>query len=94
LHWRTAFEFIGLIFFLICVSLFSLSIVNGEPTVTARPNAAQKFRKNKQAGGGVYIPATIKVEGPREYEEAVLDRVRTSLAECENGEFMSVDNEN
>ena len=35
-----------------------------------------------------------RVEGPREYEEAVLDRVRTSLAECENGEFMSVDNEN
>ena len=38
-----------------------------------------------------YIPATIKLEGPREYEEAVLDRVRTTLAECENGEFMSVD---
>ena len=24
-------------------------------------------------------------------EEAVLDRVRTTLAQCENGEFMSVD---
>ena len=24
-------------------------------------------------------------------EEVVLDRVRTTLAECENGEFMSVD---
>ena len=24
-------------------------------------------------------------------EEAVLDRVHTTLAECENGEFMSVD---
>ena len=70
--------------------------MNGEPTVTVRPNAAQKFQRNKQAGGGtnVYIPATIKLEGPREYEEAVLDRVRTTLAECENGEFMSLDIEN
>ena len=35
-----------------------------------------------------------KLEGPRQYEEAVPDRVRTTLAECENGEFMSVDIEN
>ena len=74
-----------------CVCLFSLSIVNGEQTVTVRPNAAEKFQRNKQGGRGAYIPATIKVEGPWEYEEAVLDRVRTTLAECENGEFMSVD---
>ncbi|XP_015772452.1 PREDICTED: uncharacterized protein LOC107350723 [Acropora digitifera] len=53
-------------------------IVNGEPTFTVRPNAAQKFQRNKQAGGGAYIPATIQVEGPREHKEAVLDRVRTS----------------
>ncbi|XP_068736166.1 uncharacterized protein [Montipora capricornis] len=69
-------------------------IVNGEPTVTVRPNAAQKFQRNKQAGGGAYIPATIQVEGPREHKEAVLDRVRTSLTECENGELMSIDIEN
>ena len=36
----------------------------------------------------------IKLEGSREYDEAVLDRIRTTLAECENGEFMSVDIEN
>ena len=69
--------------------LFSLKIVNGEPTVTVRPNTAQKFQRNKQAGGG-----TIKLEGPRQYEEAVPDRVRTTLAECQNGEFMSVDIKN
>ena len=71
-------------FFKVCVCLFSLKIANGEPTVTVRPNVAQKFQRNKQAGGGTYIPVTIKLEGPREYEEAVLDRVRTTLAECEN----------
>ena len=67
-------EFVGLNF-LICVCLFSLRIVNGEPTVSVRPNAAQKFQRNKQAGGGAYIPATIHVEGPREHKKAVLDRV-------------------
>ena len=79
-------------FNLLC--LFSLRIVNGEPTVSVRPNTAQKFQKNKQAGGGAYIPATIHVEGPREHKKAVLDRVRTSLAECENGELMTIDIEN
>ena len=67
--------------------LFSLRIVNGEPTVTVHRNTAQKFQRNKQAGGGVYIPATIQVDGPHEHKETVLDRVPTSLAECENGEL-------
>ena len=31
-------------------NLFSLRIVNGEPTVTVRPNAALKFQRNQQAG--------------------------------------------
>ena len=53
-----------------------------------------KVPKNKQAGGGAYIPATIHVEGPREQKKAVLDRLRTSLAECENGELMTIDIEN
>ena len=77
-------------FFNLRLSLLSKS-VNGEPTVSVRPNAAQKFQRNKQAGGGAYIPATIHVEGPREHKKAVLDRVRTSLAECENGELMTID---
>lgn len=62
--------------------------------MTVRPNAAQKFVRNKQAGGGAYIPATIELEGPHEHKEAVLDRVRTSLEECENGGLMSIDIEN
>ena len=66
----------------------------GEPTVTVRPNAAQNFQRNKQAGGGAYITATVQVEVPREHKEAVQDRVRTSLKECENGELMSIDIEN
>ena len=37
-----------------------------ENAVTVRPNAAEQFQGNKQARGGAYIPATIKVEGPRE----------------------------
>ena len=86
-------EFVGLNF-LICVCLFSLRIVNGEPTVSVRPNAAQKFQRNKQASGGAYIPATVQVEGPREVKKAVLDKVRTFLAECENGGLMTIDIEN
>ena len=43
--------------------------MNGEPTVTVRPNAAQKFQRNKQAGGGAYIPATVQVEVPRELKK-------------------------
>ena len=56
--------------------------------MTVRPNAAQKLQRNKQVGGGAYIPATIKVKGPRECQETVLDHgVRITLAECENGQF-------
>ena len=81
-------------FFNLRLSLLSLRIVNGEPTVSVRPNASQKFQRNKQVGGGAYIRATIHVEGPREHKKAVLDRVHTSLAECENGELMTIDIEN
>ena len=75
-------------------NLFSLRIVNAEPMVSVRPNAAQKFQRNKQAEGGAYIPTTVQVEVPYEHKEAVLDRVCTSLTECENGELMSIDIEN
>ena len=54
-------------------------------------NAAQR---NKQASGGAYIPTTIQVEGSREVKKAVLDKVRTFLAECENGGLMTIDIEN
>ena len=57
-------------------------------------NAAQKFQRNKQASGGAYIPATVQVEGPREVKKAVLDKVRTFLAECENGGLMTIDIKN
>ena len=68
--------------------------MNGEPTVTVRSNAAQKFQRNKQAGAGAYIPVTVQVEVPRKLKEAVQDRVRTSLKECENGELISIDIDN
>ena len=57
-------------------------------------NAAQKFQRNKQVSEGAYIPSTIQVEGPREVKKAVLDKVRTFLAECENGGLMTIDIEN
>ena len=31
-------------------------IVCGEPTVTLPPKTEQNFRRNKQAGGGAYVP--------------------------------------
>lgn len=42
----------------------------------------KKFQVKKQAGGGVYITATIKIGGPQEFE----------TVECENGEIMAVEN--
>lgn len=57
-------------------------------------NAAKKFQTKKQAGGGACIPATIQVEGPREIKKAVLDKVRTFLAECKNGGLVIIDIEN
>ena len=69
-------------------------VVCGEPTVTFRPQADQKFHRNKQAGGGAYIPAQIKIRGPQKYETEVLSRVRATLAECENGREMSVEVDN
>ena len=72
------------------VSLFSLRIVSGEP-ITVRPNADRKFQRNKRAGGGAFIPAVIKIEGPHEFKETVLNRVRDTPAECENGDMMSAD---
>ena len=65
--------------------------INGEPTVTSRPNSTQKFSRNKQAGGGAYIPATLWVEGPQRYKEFVLERIRSTLPECENVEDMHVE---
>ena len=79
--------------FRILLSLFSKDCER-RTDVTVRPNAAQKFQRDKQAGGGAFIPATVQVEVPREHKEAVQDRVRTSLTECENGELMSLDIEN
>ena len=40
------------------------------------------------------MPATVQVEGPREVKKAVFDKVRTFLAECENGGLMTIDIEN
>ena len=67
---------------------FYLRTVHGEPTVTARPTTQQKFHKNKQAGGGAYIPASIKITGPQQH---MTSRLRATLHECENGDEMSID---
>ena len=51
----------------------------------------QKFHRNKQAGGGAYIPASLKITGPRQHMAFVLGRLRATLHECENGDEMSID---
>lgn len=65
--------------------------INGEPTTTSRASSTQKFSRNKQAGGGAYIPATLLVEGPREFEQFVLEKIRSTLPECENEEDLNVE---
>ncbi|XP_068756580.1 uncharacterized protein [Montipora capricornis] len=65
--------------------------INGEPTLTFRPNSTQMFSRNKQAGGAAYIPATIWVEGPQRYKEFVLEGIRSTLPECGNVEDMHVE---
>ena len=70
---------------------FYLRTVHGEPTVTARPTTQQKIHKNKQAGGGAYIPASLKITGPQQHMTFVLERLRATLHECENGDKKSID---
>ena len=65
--------------------------INGEPTTTSRASSTQKFSRNKQAGRGAYIPATLLVEGPREFEQFVLEKMRSTLPECENEEDLNVE---
>ena len=71
--------------------MFYSRTVRGEPTTTARPTTQQKFHKNKQAGGGAYIPASLKITGPRQHMPFVLERLRATLHECENRDEMSID---
>ena len=65
--------------------------INGERTVTSRPSSTQKFSRYKQAGGGAFIPVTLLVEGPQRYKEFVLEKMRSTLPECENVEEMHVE---
>ena len=51
----------------------------------------QTFHKNKQAGGGAYIPASVKIAGPQQHMTFVVERLRAILHECENGDEMSID---
>ena len=70
---------------------FYLRTIRGKPTITARPTTQQKFHKNKQAGGGAYIPASLKITGPQQHMTFVLGRLWTTLREYENGDEMSID---
>ncbi|CAH3164176.1 unnamed protein product [Pocillopora meandrina] len=65
--------------------------INGERTLTSRPNSAQKFSRYKQAGGGAFIPVTLLVDRPQRYKEFVIERIRFTLPECENVEDMHVE---
>ena len=53
-----------------------------------------KFRRNEQAGGGAYVPRLKSTAQETEFATEVLQRVRVTLAECENEMHMSVDFEN
>ena len=66
---------------------FYLRTVRGEPTITTQ----QRFHKNKQAGGGAYIPASLKITGPQQHMAFVLERLRATKHECENGDETSID---
>ena len=58
---------------------FYLRTFRGKPTITARPTTQQKFHKNKQAGGGAYIPASLKITEPQRHMAFVLERLRATL---------------
>ncbi|XP_044169886.1 uncharacterized protein LOC114973333 isoform X1 [Acropora millepora] len=51
-------------------------IVNGETRLSTNPSSSQKFSRNKQAGGGAYIPATLRIVGPSIHAKLVLERIR------------------
>ena len=49
------------------------------------------YVKNRQAGGGAFIPATLRIEGRLVYQDIVLQKIRETLKECENAEEMCVE---
>lgn len=59
--------------------------------MSINPSSTQKFARNKQAGGGAYIPATLRIVGPSIHAKIVLERIRKTLCECENKEEMYVE---
>ena len=67
---------------------YVFSFLVGEPV---NLSSTQKFSRNKQAGGGAYIPATLRIVGPTIHAQIVLERVRKTLCECENEVEMSVE---
>ena len=44
--------------------------------MSTNPSSSQKFSRNKQAGGGAYIPATLRIVGPSIHAKLVLERIR------------------
>ena len=65
--------------------------VNGEPSLSVKPPSTQKYVKNRQAGGGGFIPATLRIEGRLMHQHIVLQNIRETLKECENAEEICVE---
>lgn len=59
--------------------------------MSTKPSSTQKFAKNKQAGSGAYIPATLHIFGPIIYAKIVLEGIHKTLIKCENKEEVSVE---
>ena len=54
--------------------------------------APTRTKSSKGTSGPAEEPLSqLKIEGPHEFKETVLNRVRDTLAECENGDMMSAD---
>lgn len=65
------------------------SVVTGLPTTT-KPPASQKWVKNKQAGGGAYIPCEWVLLVMDGFVDETITKITTGLKCVEEGEEMEV----
>lgn len=93
-HPRTDF----ILFESLCWNVFYFSVIIisrlkllPEHHSPSKENGRQKFSRNKQAGGGAYIPATLRIVGPSIYAKIVLERIPKTICEFENKEEMPVE---
>lgn len=66
------------------------SHVTGEPTVSKKPPTTQKWKKNKQTGGGAVIPCMWVLKVTKEFADRVEGIVRSHLPDVEGLETMEV----